>query len=138
VIKAYLGVVLTSCSAPCAAVNPETAAKAIIIATTDLAKASEADRKLDAAALIDTIELIEVTQLRGGVTQVLQKTKEARAAYPRGRLCLPKPVKICSNLTSQAKHHFQNSMIWIWISELVFRREPTASKLDEKARHRLV
>ena len=55
--------------------NPETAAKAIIVATIDLSKASEADRKLDAAALIDTIELIEVTQLRGGVTQVLQKTK---------------------------------------------------------------
>ena len=63
--------------------EPETAAKAIIAATTDLSKASEADRKLGAAALIDTIELIEVTQLRGGVTQVLQKTKEARAPYPR-------------------------------------------------------
>ena len=74
--------------------EPETAAKAIIAATTDLSKASEADRKLGAAALIDTIELIEVT--------------------------------------------FQNSMIWIWISELVFRREPNASKLDEKVRHRLV
>lgn len=74
--------------------EPETAAKAIIAATTDLSKASEADRKLGAAALIDTIELIEVT--------------------------------------------FQNSMIWIWISELVVRREPTPLKLDQKARHRLV
>lgn len=63
--------------------EPETAAKAIIAATTDLSEASDADRKLGAAALIDTIEFIEVTQLRGGVTQVLQKTKEARAAYPR-------------------------------------------------------
>ena len=63
--------------------EPETAAKAIIAATTDLSGATEADRKLGTAALIDTIEFIEVTQLRGGVAEALQKSKEARTAYPR-------------------------------------------------------
>ena len=63
--------------------EPETAAKAIIAATTDLSDATQADRKLGAAALIDTIEFIEVTQLRGGVAEALQKSKEARMAYPR-------------------------------------------------------
>ena len=63
--------------------DPETAAMSIIAATSDLSKATEADRKLGAGALIDTIEFIEVTQLRGGVAQALKKSKEARAAYPR-------------------------------------------------------
>ena len=63
--------------------DPETAAKAIIAATNDLSDATQADRKMGAAALIDTIEFIEVTQLRGGVAEALQKSKEARMAYPR-------------------------------------------------------
>ena len=63
--------------------DPETAAMSIIAATSDLSKATEADRKLGAGALIDTIEFIEVTQLRGGVAEALKKRKEARAAYPR-------------------------------------------------------
>jgi len=60
----------------------DTAAKAIIAATSDLSGASAADRKLGAAALIDTIEFIEVTQLRGGVQERLKIDPKAYATYP--------------------------------------------------------
>ena len=60
-----------------------TAAESIISATTGLEKATPADRKLAAAALIDTIEFIEVTYLRGGVEAVLKKDKYAQGAYAR-------------------------------------------------------
>ena len=46
-------------------------------------KASPADRKLAAAALVDAIEFIEVSYLRGGVAEVLNKSKEARGAYTK-------------------------------------------------------
>ena len=59
----------------------QTAAKAIIAATSDLSIASSADRKLGASALIDTIEFIEVTQLRGGIAAALKKGKDAAGAY---------------------------------------------------------
>lgn len=60
----------------------ETAAKAIIAATTDLSGASAADRKLATDALIDTIEFIEVTQLRGGASERLEKDPRGYRAYP--------------------------------------------------------
>ena len=52
----------------------DVAAQAIIVATADLSDAPEADRKLAVAALIDTIEFIEVTYLRGGATEQNWKT----------------------------------------------------------------
>ena len=61
--------------------DPATAAKAIIDATSDLSGAPAADRALATSALIDTIEFIEVTYLRGGVAAALKKSKEAQGAY---------------------------------------------------------
>lgn len=49
--------------------EPASAAKAIIEATSDLSGAPAKDRELAEKALIDTIEFIEVTQLRGGATE---------------------------------------------------------------------
>lgn len=48
---------------------PQSAAQAIVAATADLSAADDKDRKLAEKALIDTIEFIEVTYLRGGATQ---------------------------------------------------------------------
>jgi hypothetical protein len=62
--------------------EPQTAARAIIAATADLSGASAADRKLATAALIDTIEFIEVTQLRGGALERLKKDPSGYKAYP--------------------------------------------------------
>ncbi len=59
-----------------------TAAKAIIAATSDLSAAPAADRKLAESALIDTIEFIEVTQLRGGAMERLAKDPSGYKAYP--------------------------------------------------------
>ncbi len=59
-----------------------TAAKSIISATSDLKAAPAADRKLATAALIDTIEFIEVTQLRGGASERLKLDPEGYKAYP--------------------------------------------------------
>ncbi len=60
-----------------------TAAESIISATSGMEKATPADRKLAAAALIDAIEFIEVSYLRGGVAAVLKKDKYAQGAYAR-------------------------------------------------------
>lgn len=49
--------------------EPAAAAKAIIAATANLQDAPAADRKQAEEALINTIEFIEVTQLRGGATE---------------------------------------------------------------------
>jgi len=57
------------------------AAQSIIDVTSDLKATTAADRRLAVAALIDTIEFIEVTQIRGGVAAAMKKRKEARAAY---------------------------------------------------------
>lgn len=57
------------------------AARSIIDVTSDLKDTTPADRKLAVAALIDTIEFIEVTQLRGGVAAAMKKRKEERGAY---------------------------------------------------------
>ena len=50
----------------------KSAPQAIIHATSDLTDAPEADRKLAVSALIDTIEFIEVTYLRGGATEQMR------------------------------------------------------------------
>ena len=60
---------------------PGIAAKAIVDATADLKDAPAADRKLAAEALVDTIEFIEVTQLRGGATDQLKANPEAWRTY---------------------------------------------------------
>lgn len=60
----------------------DTAAKAIISATTDLTGTTVADRKLAESALIDTIEFIEVTQLRGGATERMAKDPQGYKSYP--------------------------------------------------------
>ena len=60
-----------------------TAAASIISATTGMEDASPEDRKLAAAALVDAIEFIEVSYLRGGVAEVVNKSKEARGAYTK-------------------------------------------------------
>jgi hypothetical protein len=60
-----------------------TAAESIVSATTGMEKATPADRELAAAALIDTIEFIEVTYLRGGISAVMKKDKSAQGAYAR-------------------------------------------------------
>lgn len=57
------------------------AARAIIDATSDLSGAPEADRKLGVSALIDTIEFIEVTFLRGGASEQLDTRHEAWRDY---------------------------------------------------------
>lgn len=62
--------------------NPAAAAKAIIVATQDLSDAPDADRKLAVAALVDTIEYIEVNYLRGGAMERLDKSSEAWRTYP--------------------------------------------------------
>ena len=61
---------------------PTSAARAIIAATADLSDAPQADRKLAERALIDTIEFIEVTYLRGGVSERMKKDPEAWRTYP--------------------------------------------------------
>ena len=59
----------------------QTAAKAIIEATADLSGAPAADRKLATSALVDTIEFIEVTYLRGGASERLKEDPEAWRTY---------------------------------------------------------
>ncbi len=58
-----------------------TAAKAIIDCTARMEEAPVKDKKLAAAALVDAIEFIEVTYLRGGVGAALKKRKEEQGAY---------------------------------------------------------
>lgn len=55
----------------------DTAAEAIIACTSQMEKAAAADKKLAAAALIDAIEFIEVTQLRGGLEARLKDPQKA-------------------------------------------------------------
>ena len=50
-------------------------------ATADLSKAPEKDRKLGESALVDVIEFIEVTYLRGGASERLKKDPEAWRTY---------------------------------------------------------
>ena len=57
------------------------AARSIIEVTSGLKNTSPADRKLAIAALIDTIEFIEVAYLRGGVAAAIKKSKQERGAY---------------------------------------------------------
>lgn len=57
------------------------AAQSIIDVTSNLKATTPADRKLAVAALIDTIEFIEVTYIRGGVAEAIRKRKEERGAY---------------------------------------------------------
>ena len=59
-----------------------TAAMAIIAATNDLSGATAADRKLGTSALIDTIEFIEVTQLRGGALERMKNDPSGYKSYP--------------------------------------------------------
>ncbi|MBI1337220.1 MAG: hypothetical protein GC164_09695 [Phycisphaera sp.] len=60
---------------------PQSAARAIIVATSDLSNADEKDRKLAESALIDTIEFIEVTYLRGGASDQIKRNPEAWRTY---------------------------------------------------------
>ncbi len=57
------------------------AARSIIDVTSNLKDTIPADRKLAIAALIDTIEFIEVAYLRGGVAAAIKKNKQERGAY---------------------------------------------------------
>ena len=60
---------------------PQSAAQSIVLATSDLADAPEADRKLAVKALIDTIEFIEVTYLRGGAEEYMRGHPDRRRNY---------------------------------------------------------
>ncbi|MFT5522102.1 MAG: hypothetical protein ACI9HK_000039 [Pirellulaceae bacterium] len=60
----------------------DTAAESIIACTSHMEKAPAADKKLAAAALIDAIEFIEVTELRGGL-EVRLKDPQIAGLYAK-------------------------------------------------------
>ena len=82
---------------------PASAAKAIIAATDDLTKATDKDRKLAESALVDVIEFIEVTYLRGGATDQLQKNKAAWRTYAQWKSISVEAGKNLLKLTKQKK-----------------------------------
>jgi len=62
---------------------PTSAAQAIIDATSDLSDADKKDRKLAESALIDVIEFIEITYLRGGAAGQLERQGDTWKSYAR-------------------------------------------------------
>ncbi len=82
---------------------PQSAAQVIVVATADLSNADERDRKLAESALIDTIEFIEVTYLRGGATEQLERNPEAWRTYAQWQAISAQAGKNLLKLTGQHK-----------------------------------
>ena len=82
---------------------PASAAMAIIQATDDLSKATDKDRKLAESALIDVIEFVEVTYLRGGASQRLEKDPDAWRTYAKWKSFSIAAGKNLLKITKQKK-----------------------------------
>lgn len=79
---------------------PASAGQAIIEATTDLSKASKKDKQLGESALVDVIEFIEVTYIRGTAEDYVAKSVDEQRAYMKWKAISAQAGKNLLKLTN--------------------------------------
>ncbi len=80
---------------------PASAAQAIIQATSDLSKADKKDRQLAESVLVDVIEFIEVTYIRGTSADFVKKSKDEQMLYLSWKMISAQAGKNLLKLTEQ-------------------------------------